>query len=171
MYRRFSYAHLLGTSWIAFAIGCGSYDERPYAKPVPPQIGSEDPPTATEGAPAEGTDPASIPAVDEAQAGAEAANGETTERTRLSELGVKRVPLENVVGVYLNAKVAINSRLLAINAHQVAEQFKAINDRYPNDYAELEVQLKNEGKELPELQAGHRYVFDPSDGQVYVEND
>ncbi|MDA1178857.1 MAG: hypothetical protein O2931_08685 [Planctomycetota bacterium] len=144
--------------------GCGEYNEQAYR---PPQ------PAAVEGT-VEGTvDAAADAPVDEPQPArnATADSPDATERTPLAEVGVKRVPLTNVVGVYLNAKASINSRLLANNAYSVAQQFKAINDRYPNDYAELEIELQKEGKELPELQAGHRYVFDPSDGQVYVESD
>lgn len=141
--------------------GCGSYDEKPVSGPKPATPAtSGTTPTSTTGAIAP---PSSGPP------GSGPPGSGPTDRTRLDKVGVKRVELSNVVGVYLNAKASINSRMMALNAHAVAEQFKGANGRYPNDYAELEVALKSEGKELPPLQPGYTYVFDPSDGQVYVE--
>ena len=145
--------------------GCGSYEPRPL-----PQ---------SEMAAAATTDTSSLdqqgipgPQSGYGEYGDAPGGGQGVERRLASDRPIRRVPLTDAVGTYLNAAASIRQRAIEAGVKQVVDQYKAIHDEYPRDYEHLVSLLKDEGKEAPsekDLNPGCKYVFDSTDGQLYVE--
>lgn len=131
----------------------------PENNPYPPTTESNDPPS-------EVPNPSEIHPIPVPE--------ETSTETVEAEAGVGKRGQSLTPGSMITeparAFFRVEQRLAFQQVEQALQFYKASNGSYPKDTDEfMELIVKPNGLQLPELPQGHRYVFDAEEGKLMVE--
>jgi hypothetical protein len=77
---------------------------------------------------------------------------------------------EGYLGGVLRAPARIENRLTLLNMQKALDFYKATNGYYPRSHDDFMREIVQANQiQLPTLQPGERYVYDPQDAKLYVE--
>lgn len=161
-------------------MGCTPLPE-PTASPEPattPAAESTTPETNTTEAAAAAIPEAAAPAESEAAAppvaaAVEPAPAPETERVKAAVgVGKKGRSLDGESGMIVTpvkAFFSVQEKLaFEVQLRKALDLYKATNGNFPKSQAEFDTHIASQVK-LPQLPAGHKYVYDPQQGELQVE--